>query len=55
MTGRGPSIDTLGVKTTEFDLSEAKKKALVTSGRENAEKYFAWYDDPAENPANRVD
>lgn len=48
-------IDTLGVRTTEFDLSNARKKALVTSGRENAEKYFAWYDDPAENPANRVD
>jgi NTE family protein len=48
-------IDTLGVKTTDFDLSEARKKALVTSGRQNAQKYFAWYDDPAENPANRVD
>lgn len=48
-------IDTLGVKTTEFDLSATRKKALITSGRANTEKYFVWYDDPAENPMNRVD
>jgi NTE family protein len=48
-------IDTLGVKTTEFGLTEARKKALVASGRENAEKYFSWYDDPKENPVNRVE
>jgi NTE family protein len=46
-------IDTLGVRTTDFDLGDDKKKALVTSGRENTEKYFAWYDDPANRPANR--
>ncbi|MEJ2661275.1 MAG: patatin-like phospholipase family protein [Desulfobacteraceae bacterium] len=46
-------IDTLGVRTTDFDLSNDKKEALVKSGRENTEKYFAWYDDPASRPANR--
>ncbi len=46
-------IDTLGVGTTDFDLSDDKKNALVESGRANAEKYFAWYDDPANKPANR--
>lgn len=32
-------IDTLGVKTTEFDLSETRKRALVKSGGENAENF----------------
>ncbi len=38
-------IDTLGVKTTEFDLSDEKKKALIESGRKGALAYFDWYDD----------
>lgn len=46
-------IDTLGVGTTDFDLSDDKKAALVESGRVNTEKYFAWYDDPASSPTNR--
>jgi NTE family protein len=46
-------IDTLGVRTTDFDLDDGKKEALVKSGKENTEKYFAWYDDPASQPANR--
>ena len=46
-------IDTLGVGTTEFDLSDDKKTALVGSGRVNTEKYFAWYDTPASAPVNR--
>ena len=48
-------IDTLGVKTTEFDLSDEKKKALVQSGKEGAEAYFKWFDstDPAVAPVNR--
>ncbi|WP_456295153.1 patatin-like phospholipase family protein [Vibrio sp. AK197] len=37
-------IDTLGVNTTEFDLSEQKKLALVSSGLEGANDYFNWYD-----------
>ncbi|MBA3002521.1 MAG: patatin-like phospholipase family protein [Desulfurivibrio sp.] len=37
-------IDTLGVKTTEFDLSDEKKKALVQSGKDGAEAYFRWFD-----------
>lgn len=46
-------IDTLGVKTTQFDLSDGQKAALVDSGRANTEKYFAWYDNPRSRPANR--
>lgn len=47
-------IDTLGVKTTEFDLDDKKKNALTRSGRDHTRKYFTWYDDPKENPANRT-
>jgi NTE family protein len=47
-------IDTLGVKTTDFSLSEAKKKALVESGRKGAQDYFKWYDNPKSSPANRI-
>jgi NTE family protein len=46
-------IDTLGVKTTDFDLSDDLKTALQNSGRECTEAYFRWYDDPANHPANR--
>jgi NTE family protein len=37
-------IDTLGVQTTDFDLSESKKEELVNSGRDGALQYFKWYD-----------
>lgn len=37
-------IDTIGVGTTDFDLPDSKKKALVKSGREGALAYFKWYD-----------
>jgi len=47
-------IDTLGVKTTEFKITDAKKKALVASGCSGTETYFKWHDDPKSSPANRV-
>ncbi len=37
-------IDTLGVNTTDFDLSDQKKQQLVASGQEGANSYFKWYD-----------
>lgn len=37
-------IDSLGIKTTEFDLSDEKKLALVQSGKDGAEQYFKWFD-----------
>ena len=46
-------IDTLGVKTTDFELGDAKKQELVASGRACAEKYFRWYEDPSHAAANR--
>lgn len=37
-------IDTLGVKTTDFHISEKTKDKLVDSGKSHAIKYFDWYD-----------
>jgi len=46
-------IDTLGVGTTEFDLSDKKKKRLVESGEKGTKRYFEWYDKPKSKPANQ--
>jgi len=37
-------IDASAAKTTEFDLSDEKKAALVEAGRKGAREYFAWFD-----------
>jgi NTE family protein len=47
-------VDTLGVKTTDFSLTDAKKKALVESGRKGTENYFKWFDSPASKSVNRA-
>jgi NTE family protein len=47
-------IDTLDVGTLDFRISEARKEALVEQGIRGAERYFTWFEDPAEAPANRV-
>ena len=46
-------IDSLGVGTTDFDLKDEQKEALVASGRQGASDYFAWFDDPDAAPVNR--
>ncbi len=46
-------IDTLGVGTTEFGLSEAKKQKLEESGKKGTDTYFKWYDDSKSKPSNR--
>lgn len=46
-------IDTLGVGTTDFDLSEAMKRKLEQSGRTGAEVYFDWFDKKKNQPLNR--
>ena len=38
-------VDTLGVGTTEFNLSDDKKNALVESGELAARRYFEWWED----------
>ena len=50
-------IDTLGVGTIDFDLSDDKKQALVESGENGTEKYFEWYDGASEDdlPTNHPD
>ncbi len=37
-------IDTLGVGTTDFGLTDTRKKELVKSGKTGATEYFEWYD-----------
>jgi NTE family protein len=48
-------INTLGVSTTDFDIGEDKKKALVEEGKKGAQDYLDWYDnnDPQDRPLNR--
>ena len=48
-------IDTLDVRTTDFDLSDQKKNELLQSGINGAESYFQWFEDPQEKPANRIE
>ncbi len=47
-------IDTLDVKTTDFDLSDEKKEALIQSGIGCAARYFSWFEDVTESPYNRI-
>jgi NTE family protein len=44
-------VDTLGVKTTDFSLSDDKKVALEESGKTSTTKYFEWFDDLQNDPA----
>ncbi len=37
-------IDTLGVKTTQFDLGDDLKNKLLQSGRDGVARYFQWFD-----------
>jgi len=48
-------INTLDVKTTNFSLSDDKKKALLQEGINGAENYFKWFENPEEKPVNRID
>jgi NTE family protein len=46
-------IDTLDVKTTDFDLSDPKKRELIRSGKQGVETYFAWYDQAAKTKTKK--
>jgi NTE family protein len=46
-------IDSIGVGTTDFNLSDDMKKKLEDSGRKGAGAYFEWFDKPESKPANR--
>jgi NTE family protein len=47
-------INTLDVKTTDFDISDDVKTALIQEGVQGAESYFQWFENPAETPVNRL-
>lgn len=47
-------IDTLDVKTVDFNITAENKSRLVEQGVAGARNYFAWFDDPAESPVNRL-
>ena len=47
-------INTIGVGTTDFDLSDAKKRKLVKEGQKATLDYFNWFDKPKSKPINRV-
>jgi len=38
-------IDSLGVRTTDFDIDDDQKKALVRSGRKSTRDYLKWWGD----------
>lgn len=47
-------INTLDVKTTDFKIKKEKKIALIDEGIKGTEAYFKWFEDPKENPINRI-
>lgn len=49
-------IDTLGIGSTDFDLSNKDKNALVKSGQDLTDEYFKWFEasKPKERPLNRL-
>ena len=47
-------IDSLGVGTTEFDVDDGTKQALIDSGRQGATTYLEWFNNPEVSPVNRI-
>ena len=47
-------IDSKGVGTTDFDISDAKKKGLEKSGFDCATDYFKWFNNVKSKPHNRA-
>ena len=47
-------IDTLGVGTTDFDLSDTMKRKLEESGVKGAKDYFKWFNSSKSRPVNRL-
>jgi NTE family protein len=46
-------IDTKDIGTTEFGITEERKKILVEAGRQGTLEYFKWYDNPKTKAANQ--
>jgi NTE family protein len=49
-------INTIGVGTTDFDIGDDKKDALVEEGKKGTQDYLDWYDknEPQDRPLNRL-
>lgn len=47
-------INSLDVGATDFNISAEKKQALIEQGIQGAENYFRWFEDPKEQPVNRI-
>jgi NTE family protein len=47
-------IDTLDVKTVDFNITGENKKRLIDQGVIGAKNYFEWFDDPNESPVNKM-
>ncbi len=49
-------IDSLNVRTTQFDLDQKTIQDLVESGQKGATKYFEWFENPgeADYPLNKI-
>lgn len=46
-------VDSLGVKTTEFDISAETKTALIDAGKKGVKAYFEWFDKDENKPINK--
>jgi NTE family protein len=46
-------IDSLSIRTTDFEITEGKKNELIESGRQYTEKYFNWFEASKDDLANR--
>lgn len=53
---RTVAIDAAGIRTTQFDLTDAQVQQLVANGETAAQAYFKWFNNPKTKPApiNRV-
>ncbi|MCM2281214.1 MAG: patatin-like phospholipase family protein [Bdellovibrionaceae bacterium] len=46
-------IDTLGIETVQFQISDELKNGLIDSGKKFTESYFTWYDTADQEAANK--
>lgn len=47
-------IDSMGVRTTDFDLSQEKIDGLLKSGEKGMRAYLDWFEKPQSKPINRA-
>jgi len=47
-------LDAMGVRTTDFSLSQNQVNSLLQSGTNNTDAYLAWFTDQANAPLNRI-